>query len=81
MSYIHRQLLKRGRLSDILPSEDDFAIGDMPEEKEAIRSEIEARTAEDFEVQKELVRMTRKLRDLNKKNHYGESIRRAFGGR
>lgn len=81
MSYIHRQLLKRGRLNDILPSEDDFAVGDTPDEREAVRADIEARTTEEIEIQKEVMAAVKRLRDLNKQNHYGESIRKAFGGR
>lgn len=80
MSYIHKHLLKRGLLSDILPDEDDFGVGDAPE-REAVRAEIMARAEEEKEIQKEVAAAVRRLRELDKRNHYGESLRRAFGGR
>jgi hypothetical protein len=80
MSYIHNQLLRRGLLSDLLPDEDDLGSGDRPE-REAVRAEIEVRAAEEREVQREVAAAVRRLRELDKRNHYGESLRRAFGGR
>lgn len=79
MSYIHKQLLRRGLLSDILPDEDD-SVGDAPE-REAVRAEIEVRAADEREVQKEVASAVRRLQELDRRNHYGESLRRAFGGR
>lgn len=80
MSYIHKQLLKRGLLSDILPDEDDFGDGDVLE-REAVRQEIRARAADEREIQKEVAAAVRRLRELDRRNHYGESLRKAFGGR
>jgi hypothetical protein len=80
MSYIHKQLLKRGLLSDILPDEDDFGDGDVLE-REAVRQEIQARAADEREIEREVAAAVRRLRELDRRNHYGESLRRAFGGR
>lgn len=80
MSYIHKQLLKRGRLSDILPSEDDLVSGDRSE-IEAVKADIEARTEEEREVRKEVAATIVRLRQLDGRNHYGESLRKAFGGK
>jgi len=79
MAVIHRLLLKRGKLNDLLPDYDDLE-GDQPE-REAARVEIEARAAEDEVVSKEVRVAVGRLQELNKRNHYGESLRRAFGGR
>jgi hypothetical protein len=79
MAIIHRLLLKRGRLNDLLPDYDDLE-GDKPD-REAAKADIEARVAEDEEVRKEVWVAVRRLQELNRKNHYGESLRRAFGGR
>lgn len=80
MSYIHKQLLKRGRLSDILPGEDDLAFGDRSE-LEAARADIEARAEEEREISKEVAATIVRLNRLDSRNHYGESLRKAFGGR
>jgi len=80
MSYIHNQLLKRGLLSDILPSEDDFGVDDATE-REAVRAEIQARAAQERETQREVSAAVRRLKELDRRNHFGESLRRAFGGR
>lgn len=80
MSYIHKRLLKRGLLLDILPSEDDLGVIDSTE-REAVRAEIEARAAQEREIEREVAAAVRRLRELDKRNHYGESLRRAFGGR
>lgn len=80
MSYIHRQLLKRGVLRDILPDESDFVNGDRLE-REAAGREIAARVADDREVRKEVAAAVRRLQVLNDRNHYGESLRNALGGR
>jgi hypothetical protein len=80
MSYIHRQLLRRGLLSDILPDEDVYAGGDKPE-REAVRVEIEARAADEREMDKEVAAAVKRLQELDKRNHYGESLRRAYGGK
>lgn len=80
MSYIHKQLLKRGRLSDILPSEDDLAASDRSE-IEAARADVEARVADELEIRKEVAATIVRLRQLDRRNHYGESLRKAFGGR
>lgn len=79
MAIIHRLLLKRGRLNDLLPDYDDLE-GDKPE-REAAKAEIEARTAEEEAMSREVRVAVRRLQELNKRNHYGESLRRAFGGR
>lgn len=80
MSYIHKLLLKRGVLDDILPSKDDLDGGDKPE-REAARAEIQVRAAEERETQREVAAAVRRLRELDRRNHYGESLRRALGGR
>lgn len=78
MTYIHRLLLKRGLLSDILPED---VIGDMPKEATIVKAEIEARAAEESEIQKEVAAAVKRLEELDRRNHYGESLRKAFGGR
>lgn len=78
MSYIHRRLLSRGKLDDILPDLDDLE-GDRPE-REAARADIEARLAAEERTKREVRIAVARLRELNRKNHYGESLRRAFGG-
>lgn len=80
MSYIHKQLLKRGRLSDILPGEDDLDFGDRSE-LEAVKADIEARAEEEREISKEVAATIVRLNRLDSRNHYGESLRKAFGGR
>lgn len=55
-------------------------MGDAPE-REAVRAEIEVRAADEREVQKEVASAVRRLQELDRRNHYGESLRRAFGGR
>lgn len=80
MSYIHKLLLKRGVLDDILPSKDDLDNGDKPE-REAARVEIQTRAVEEREIQREVAAAVRRLRELDRRNHYGESLRRALGGR
>lgn len=79
MAYIHRLLLRRGRLNDLLPSNDD--LGGDKSEREAAKAEIEARAVEEEAISQELKLAIRRLQELNRKNHYGESLRRAFGGR
>ena len=79
MSYIHKLLLRRGLLDDILPGEEDLKFSDRPK-IEAARAEIEARVAEEREVDKEVAAIIVRLRALDKKKHYGESLRKAFGG-
>jgi hypothetical protein len=83
MSYIHRQLLRKGRLSDLLPNDDDLAsaTGDLSEEREAVRAEIEERAAREREMEKEVAAAVRRLKELDRRNHYGELIRNAFGGK
>lgn len=78
MSALHKLLLKRGRLSDLLPDEDVF--DDDAPEREAVRAEIEARAADERETRREVDAAIRRLKELDKNNHYGESLRRAFGG-
>lgn len=80
MSYIHKQLLKRGRLSDILPGKDDLADVNK-RELERVKAEIEDRVSEEREVDKEVAATIVRLNKLDSRNHYGESLRRAFGGR
>jgi hypothetical protein len=80
MSYIHRQLLRRGLLSDILPDEVDLDSGDRSE-RETARTDIAKRAADERETSKEVAFAVRRLQELNRRNHYGESLRRAFGGR
>lgn len=79
MALLHRMLLARGKLNDILPDEVDLADGDRPE-REAVRADIEKRAADEQEVSKEVTAAIRRLRELDRRNHYGESLRRAFGG-
>lgn len=79
MSYIHKQLLRRGKLDDILPSEVGISHVTKPE-LEAAKVEIEARYEDEREVSKEVGAMIRRLHELDSKNHYGESLRKAFGG-
>jgi len=78
MSRIHSILLKRGTLQDLLPKDD--LEGDKPE-REAAKAEIEARTAEEVIVRREVRDAVARLQELNRNNHYGESLRRAFEGR
>lgn len=80
MSYIHKQLLKRGRLSDILPSEDDLVSRDRTE-IEAAKADTQARAEEEREISKEVAAAIVRLNILDKRNHYGESLRKAFGGK
>lgn len=80
MSYIHRQLLKKGFLSDILPDEVEFENGDKPE-REAVRAEIEARAVDERRMSREVASAVRRLQELNRRNHYGDSLKKAFGGR
>lgn len=80
MSYIHKRLLKKGRLSDILPTEVDLEPEDSSE-REAARREIEVRAAREREIGREVAAAVVRLRELDRRNHYGESLRRAFGGR
>lgn len=78
MSYIHKLLLKRGKLDDLLPDSDD--LGNDRADREAARADIEARAKNEKIVRLEVDAAVKKLKDLNKRNHYGESLRRAFGG-
>jgi len=78
MALIHRVLLKKGKLDSLLPDQDDF---DDREERDTAKAEIEARTADDEKMRREVRVAVRRLEELNSKNHYGESLRRAFGGR
>jgi hypothetical protein len=80
MSYVHRLLLKNGVLDDLLPHEVDPESGDKPE-REAAKAEIQVRAADELEVSREVEAAIVRLRELNRQNHYGESLRRAFGGR
>lgn len=80
MSFIHRQLLRRGVLSDLLPDEADLDKDDRSE-IEAERAKIQARAENEREASKEVAVAVRRLKELNIKNHYGDSLRRAFGGR
>lgn len=79
MSYIHRQLLRRGKLSDILPDEADRSTDKS--EREAAKAEIQARAADERKTSREVAAAVVRLRELDNKNHYGESLRRAFGGK
>lgn len=80
MSYLHKQLLRRGVLDGLLPDEADVGNGDKPE-REAAKAEIQVRAADEKEVSREVAAAIMRLRELNAQNHYGESLRRAFGGR
>lgn len=80
MSFLHRQLLRRGLLSDLLPDESDLGQDDRSEIA-AERAKIQARADDEREVDKEVAVVVRRLKELNIKNHYGDSLRRAFGGR
>jgi hypothetical protein len=80
MSYIHRHLLKRGRLSDFLPGKDDLIDGNRKELDE-IKAEMKVRISEEREIDKEVSATIVRLNKLDSRNHYGESLRRAFGGR
>lgn len=80
MSYIHSQLLRRGRLSDLLPDDADSGDGDTSA-REAAKVDIQARVEDEREISKEVVAAIVRLQELDRKNHYGESLRRAFGGR
>lgn len=79
MSYIHRLLLKRGILDNFLPDKDDLATDTR--DREAARVELEARIEDELAIRQEVEVAVRRLQDLNSRNHYGESLRRAFGGR
>lgn len=79
MSYVHKLLLRRGVLDGILPNETHVDSGDKPE-REAVKAEIEARAADERETRREVTAAVRRLRELNNQNHYGESLRKAFGG-
>lgn len=80
MSYIHTRLLRRGRLSDLLPDENNL-VGDDKPEWEIVREEINARAADERRTRREVDAAIRRLRELNRQNHYGESLKRAFGGK
>ena len=80
MSYVHRQLLRRGKLVDLLPDEADLDSGDRPE-REAVRADIESRAADEQESSRAIAAAVRRLQELDRRNHYGESLKRAFGGR
>ncbi len=79
MSRIHGYLLRRGKLVDLLPDETDLENSDRSD-LEAARAEIEARAEEEKDMKQEVATAIRRLRELDKRNHYGESLRRAFGG-
>lgn len=79
MSYIHNQLLRRGKLADLLPEETETKTGDKSE-VERVRAEIAARAAEEQRMSREVAFAIGRLRELDQKNHYGESLRKAFGG-
>ena len=78
MALIHRVLLKRGKLDSLLPEHDDL---DDKEERDTAKADIEARAADDEKMRREVRVAVRRLEELNSRNHYGESLRRAFGGR
>jgi len=80
MAYIHRVLLSKGRLDSLLPDPADLDSGNRPE-MEAVKAEIEARAEDEREVGKQVAAAVRRLHELDKRNHYGESLRKAFGGR
>lgn len=80
MAYIHRVLLRKGRLDSLLPDPADLDSGDRPE-MEAVRAEIEARAEAEREAGRQVAAAVRRLKELDKRNHYGDSLRRAFGGR
>lgn len=79
MAYIHRLQLRLGKLEDLLPDKDD--LGSDKEEREAARADIDARTAEEEKIRQEVRIAVARLNRLNRRNHYGDSLRRAFGGR
>lgn len=80
MSYFHRVLLRKGLLDKFMPDSDD--TGEIERaEIEAVRVDIEARTQEEVAIRREVRVAVRRLQELNDKNHYGESLRRAFGGK
>lgn len=79
MTYIHKLLLKRGKLNDLLPDIDDLD-GDRSE-REAARAEIASRVAYEKKMNREVKHAIERLQELNNINHYGESLRRAFGGK
>ena len=79
MTYIHRMLLKRGKLDDLLPDQIDLEIDKA--ELETAKAEIHDRISEEAEIRREVRVAIRRLNELDKRNHYGESLRRAFGGR
>ena len=80
MSYIHRRLLKRGLLDDLLPCRADPDEDTLPA-LEAAKADLEARREEEKSISKEVAAAIKRLQELNSRNHYGESLRRAFGGR
>jgi len=63
----------------LLPKADDL-VGDRPE-IEAAKAEIEARAKSEEAISREVRAAVKKLQRLNELNHYGESIRKAYGGR
>lgn len=79
MSYIHRQLLRRGKLEDLLPEEEYPRSGDRSD-LEIARADTEARLVEEQAIKGEVATAVWRLKELDRKNHYGESLRRAFGG-
>jgi hypothetical protein len=79
MSYIHKHLLRKGRLSDLLPDEADVGSGDRPE-IEAAKAEIRVRAVKERQASREVAAAVVRLRELDKRNHYGDSLKRAFGG-
>jgi hypothetical protein len=82
MSYIHNLLLRRGKLNEFLPDESDLEnVDNTAMERKAVREDIESRTQDEQEIREEVVAAIRRLQELNKRNHYGESLRRAFGGK
>lgn len=80
MSYIHKHLLKRGLLDDLLPCRADLGEDTRPA-LEAAKADLEARLEEERSISKEVAAVIRRLQELDSRNHYGESLRRAFGGR
>lgn len=81
MSRVHRLLLRRGALDDILPKKADLDGGGDKPEREAVKAEIEARAEDEQQIRVEVRAAIRRLQQLDHRNHYGESLRKAFGGR
>lgn len=79
MTYIHRLLLRRGKLDDLLPDNNDLESD--RQERETAKAEIASRAAYEKRMSREVKRAIERLEDLNSRNHYGESLRRAFGGK